>query len=86
MLIWNLLMKKRLTGHDFFQYANYHEIIKVLLQQSIMSLHNFISDQYKHGLIFKLLFGIFSIGSDFSRFHEEIIYLKDVLISSLKYF
>ena len=30
----------------------------------------------KHSLI---LFGIFSIVSDFSRFHEKVIYLKDVL-------
>ena len=40
---------------------------------------SFIADKYKHGLIFTLLFRIFSIVSDVSKFHEEITYLKDVL-------
>ena len=31
------------------------------------------------GLIFTLLFRIFSIVSDFSKFQEEVSYLKDVL-------
>ena len=39
---------------------------------------SFIADEYKHGLIFTLLFPIFSIFSDFSKFHEELNYLKDV--------
>ena len=38
-----------------------------------------VADEYKHGLIFTLLFRIFSIFSDFSKFHEEVTYLKDVL-------
>ena len=37
------------------------------------------ADEYKHGLIFTLLFRIFSIVSDFSKFHEEVNYLKNVL-------
>ena len=40
---------------------------------------SFIADEYKHGLIFTLFFRIFSIVSDFSKFHEEVNYLKDVL-------
>ena len=43
------------------------------------SFNSFIADEYKHGFIFTLLFRIFSIVSDFSKFHEEINYLKDVL-------
>ena len=39
--------------------------------------NSFIADEYKHGLIFTLLFRIFSIVSDFSKFHEEVNYLKD---------
>ena len=39
----------------------------------------FIADEYKHGLIFTLLFRIISIVSDFSKFHEDVDYLKDVL-------
>ena len=38
-----------------------------------------MADEYKHGLIFTLLFRIFSIVSDFSKFHEEVDYLKNVL-------
>ena len=33
----------------------------------------------RHGLIFTLLFRIFSIVSDFSKFHEEVNYLKNAL-------
>ena len=40
---------------------------------------SFIADEYKQGLIFTLLFRIFSIVPDFSKFHEEVNYLKDVL-------
>ena len=43
------------------------------------SFNSFIADEYKHGLIFTLLFRIFSIVSDFSKFPEEVNYLKDVL-------
>ena len=41
--------------------------------------NSFIADEYNHGLIFTLLSQIFSIVSDFSKFHEEVNYLKDVL-------
>ena len=43
------------------------------------SFDSFIADEYKLGLIFTLLFRIFSIFSDFSKFYEEVNYLKDVL-------
>ena len=43
------------------------------------NFNSFIADEYKHGLIFTLLFRIFSIVSDFSKFHEEVNYLKDLL-------
>ena len=35
-------------------------------------VNSFIADEYKHGLIFTLLFRIFLIVSDFSKFHEEV--------------
>ena len=44
-----------------------------------MNFNSFIADEYEHGLIFTLLFRIFSIVSDFSKFHEEVSYLEDVL-------
>ena len=38
-----------------------------------------ISEEYKGGLIFTLLFRTFSIVSDFSGFHSEVCHLKEVL-------
>ena len=42
-----------------------------LLLNSFSGVHSnfnsFIADEYKHGLIFTLLFGVFSILSDFSK-------------------
>ena len=43
------------------------------------NFNSFIADEDKHGLVFTLLFRIFSILSDFSKFHEEVNYLKNVL-------
>ena len=40
--------------------------------------NSFIADEYKHRLIFTLLFRIFSIVSDYFKFHEGVNYLKDV--------
>ena len=43
------------------------------------NFNGFIADEYKHGWIFTLCLQIFSIVSNFSAFHEEVNYLKDVL-------
>ena len=43
------------------------------------NFNSFIVDEYEHGLTFTLLFRIISIVSDFSKFHEEVNYLKDML-------
>ena len=40
-----------------------------------MNFNSFIADEYEHGLIFTLLFRIFSIVSDFSKFPEKVNYL-----------
>ena len=37
-----------------------------------------ISEEYKGGLIFTLLFRTFSIVSDFSGFHSEVCHLKEL--------
>ena len=42
------------------------------------NFNSFIVDEYKHGLIFTLLFHIFLLVLDFSKFHEEVNYLKDL--------
>ena len=52
---------------------------KSICSEFCSSFNSFIADESKHGLIFTLLFRIFSIVSDFSKFHEEVNYLKDVL-------
>ena len=43
------------------------------------NFNSFIADEYKHGLIFTFVFRIFSIVLNFSEFHEEVNYLKNVL-------
>ena len=43
------------------------------------NFNSFIYDEYKIGLVFTLLFRTFSIVSDFSRFHTEVIHLKEIL-------
>ena len=60
------------------------------------NFNSFIANEYKHGLIFTSLFWIFVVVSDFSMFHEELNYLKNVFkenyfpsalfVSALKYF
>ena len=43
------------------------------------NFNSFIADEYKHDLIFTLLFQIFSIVSEFLKFHEEVNNLKYAL-------
>ena len=43
------------------------------------NFNSFNYDQYKIGLIFTLLFRLFSSVSDFSRFHTEVSHLKEIL-------
>ena len=42
------------------------------------NFNSFISEEYKVGLIFTLLFRTFSIVSYFSRFHSEVCHLKKI--------
>ena len=59
-----------------FTTAVYH---KPTFSGVYSNFNSFIADDYQHGLIFALLFRIFSIVLDFSKFHEEVNYLKNVL-------
>ena len=59
-----------------FTIAVYH---KSIFSGVYSKFNGFITDEYKHGLIFTLLFRILSIFSDFFKFHEEVNNLKDVL-------
>ena len=65
-----------ITKYGTFYYTVYH---KPTYNGVYCNFNSFIADGYKHGFIFTLLFRIFSIVSDFSKFHEEVNYLKDVL-------
>ena len=42
------------------------------------NFNSFIPTVYKHGLIYSLLFRCFRICSDYGRFHDEIVILKDI--------
>ena len=44
------------------------------------NFNSFIADKCNHGLIFTLLFQIFSIVLDFSKFHEDVNYLFTYLL------
>ena len=44
-----------------------------------MQVSSFISEEYKVGLIFNLLFRTFSIVLDFSEFYSEVCHLKEIL-------
>ena len=60
------------TRNNGFTTTVYH---KPIFSGVYSNVNSFISDEYKHGFIFTLLFSIFS---DFSKFDEEVNYLKDV--------
>ena len=62
------------TGNDF-ETSVYH---KPAFSGVYSNFNNFISEEYKVGLIFTFLFQTFSIISDFSRFHSELCYLKEI--------
>ena len=42
------------------------------------NFNSFISDKYKTGLIYCLLFRIFTLTVDWAKFHEEVRYLRDI--------
>ena len=55
-------------------------VYQFITSSGIYSIFNsFIAKEYKHGLIFTLLFRMFSIVLDLSKFHKEVNYLKGVL-------
>ena len=42
------------------------------------NFYSFISEQYKKGLILCLIFRIFSFITDWNKFHQEVLYLKEI--------
>ena len=64
-----------------FTATVYH---KPTSNEAYSNFNSFTADEYKHGLIFTLLFQIFSIVSDFLKLLKELNYLQDVL--KKKYF
>ena len=59
-----------------FKISVYH---KPTFSGVYSNFNSFISEEYKLGLIFTLLFQTFSIVSDFSRFHSELRHLREIL-------
>ena len=59
-----------------FTTTDYH---KATFSGVYSNFNSFIAAEYKHALIFTLLFRIFLIVLDFFKFHEEVNYLKNVL-------
>ena len=59
-----------------FKSSVYH---KSAISGVYSNFNSFISQDYKVGLNFTLLFRKFSIASDFSRFYSEVCHLKEML-------
>ena len=59
-----------------FKTSVYH---KPTFSRVYSNFNSFIYDEYKIGLVFTMLFRTFSIVSDFSRFHTEVIHLEEIL-------
>ena len=73
MLFLDVVITKASNG---FETSAYH---KPTCSKVYSNFNSFISEEYKVGLIFTLLFRTFSIVSDFSGFHSELCHLKEVL-------
>ena len=72
MLFLDVVITKASNG---FETSAYH---KPTCSKVYSNFNSFISEEYKVGLIFTLLFRTFSIVSDFSRFHSEAYHLKKI--------
>ena len=59
-----------------FKISVYH---KPTFNGVYSNFNSLISEEYKAGLIFTLLFRTISIVLDFSRFHSEVWHLKEIL-------
>ena len=64
------------TSENGFKTSVYH---KPTFSWVYSNFNSFIYDEYKIGLVFTMLFRTFSIVSDFSRFHTEVIHLMKIL-------
>ena len=63
-------------SENAFKTSVYH---KPTFSAVYFNFNSFIYDEYKIGMVFTMLFRTFPIVSDFSRFHREVIHLKDIL-------
>ena len=59
-----------------FTATVYH---KLTFRGVYSNFNSFVADEYKHSLVFTLLFRILAIVSDFPKFRGEVNCLKDVL-------
>ena len=72
MLFLGVLITRTSNG---FKTSVYH---KPTFSGVYSNFNSFISEEFKVGLIFTLLFPTFSSVSDFSRFHAEVCHLKEI--------
>ena len=55
---------------------------KITFSGVYTNFKSFILSEYKHGLIFTLLYRAFKISSNFEIFHQEICTLKNILLKT----
>ena len=82
-------MNLKLMGHYISWIFLYLGNKKTFLRLFIINLptfsgvhsnfNSFKANEFKSGLVYTLLFRIFNIASDFSKFHEDVQKLKEVL-------
>ena len=75
-LSWAEWTQRKNKKHENTKFTSEKE---VNISLPFSDFNSFIADEYKNGLIFTLLFRVFSIVLDFSKFHKEISNLKDAL-------
>ena len=74
---WPSLDVLILQNNKSFTTTTYH---KPAFSWVCSNFNSFIADEYKHGSTFTLLLRILSIVPKFSKFHEEVNYLKEKFI------
>ena len=72
MSLLDVLISRTTNG---FKTSVYH---KPTFSGVYSNFNSPISEEYKVALIFTLLFGMFSVVLDFSRFHSEVYHLKEI--------
>ena len=78
----------KLSFLDVSIYREGHQFSTSLYRKPTFSglytnFHSFISENYKKGLIYCLLFRVFTLSVDWQKFHKEILFLKQIFQKNL---